>query len=699
MKAIKGESVPQFVARGQKSNNRCASEIPGVLCQSKRAPFARIVAMKKRKKTAVAKPLSTRTARSRVKAGAKISKAKPAKVVKKKVAKKTRKVAAKVAKRAAPKKLVTAAKPKPAAKPKVLAKPKRRTKTEPAIAAEPVAETKPQPIAPKKIFASAKAAPQSVHFESEPRRIRKATGKVVSLADFAPKAPSKVVPKPNVKTSPDSEPRSAVPSKPPEEEKPEMAVELLFERKKASAKPKVKTKRVTKPKTVAATPPPAETKPTIETKAPAEKPVSIVTPPETKQSPPAARKMPANIPSILLEGDKPEPAPASGPGQRYALGPTPPVEKLQIEGELPESYGTGAILLTARDPHWLYTHWDLSSEQQRNYNGSSRDGHLIVRIYADTARGKPVAQAHVHPESRHWFVNVERANTRYVAELGYYSAANKWKMIATSDATLTPPDAVSTDTTAEFGTMPPEVPMEKLVALVKEAVQESAPLAQAIAELREDGHPELPRIEVETTVQTPGQFHSSSRPETAPRRKTLRWKPSEWTPAQERALAEVISMDHVRRVWMGSLEITELIRRQYVNELASMAAADLAELAPGAPPTSTIGGISSPVVKPSAHEKGFWFNVNAELIVYGATEPNATVSIGGRKIKLRPDGSFSYRFALPDGNYELPVVAISADETDGRAAELKFSRGTEYCGDVGAHPQDPSLQRMMLENF
>ena len=199
----------------------------------------------------------------------------------------------------------------------------------------------------------------------------------------------------------------------------------------------------------------------------------------------------------------------------------------------------------------------------------------------------------------------------------------------------------------------------------------------------------------------PRQFEPPTVSASGRKESRRRWTPSKWTPAQERALAEVISMDHVRRVWMGSLEITELIRRQYVNELASMAAAELVELAPGAPssPVEAFGGISSPVAKPGVRGKGFWFNVNAELIVYGATEPDATVSIGGRKIKLRPDGSFSYRFALPDGDYEMPVVAISADETDGRAAELKFSRGTEYRGDVGAHPQDPSLQQMRLENF
>ena len=92
------------------------------------------------------------------------------------------------------------------------------------------------------------------------------------------------------------------------------------------------------------------------------------------------------------------------------------------------------------------------------------------------------------------------------------------------------------------------------------------------------------------------------------------------------------------------------------------------------------------------------FNVNAELIIYGATEPDAEVSIGGRLIKLRTDGTFSYRFALPDGDYDLPVVATSSDRSDGRAAGLRFSRATSYRGDVGTHPQDSNLKAPRVEN-
>ena len=121
-----------------------------------------------------------------------------------------------------------------------------------------------------------------------------------------------------------------------------------------------------------------------------------------------------------------------------------------------------------------------------------------------------------------------------------------------------------------------------------------------------------------------------------------------------------------------------------VQELASQAAAQI---------TSPVGGLGS-ISSPYGGEqppKGFWLNVNAELILYGATEPDAKVTLGGRPIKLRPDGTFSYRFALPDGKYHLPAVATSADGTDARAADLEFTRATQYHGDVGTHPQDPAL--------
>ena len=101
---------------------------------------------------------------------------------------------------------------------------------------------------------------------------------------------------------------------------------------------------------------------------------------------------------------------------------------------------------------------------------------------------------------------------------------------------------------------------------------------------------------------------------------------------------------------------------------------------------------SSPVVLPPEMRKGFWFAVNAEVVVYGSTEPDAAVTLAGRAVKLRPDGSFSFRFSLPDGHFQLPITASSADGTERRGAELRLSRATGISGDVGVHPQDKSLR-------
>ena len=144
---------------------------------------------------------------------------------------------------------------------------------------------------------------------------------------------------------------------------------------------------------------------------------------------------PLKIPPILLEGDEPEAPSVSEPARKYALGPQAPAERFEPEaGELPESYGSGKLLLIARDPHSLYAHWDLTPEQQRVYNAASSHHHLAVRVYPEQTRDQLVTEVSVHPESRHWFIEVKDAAANYIAELGYYQPGNQWRTVATSDA-------------------------------------------------------------------------------------------------------------------------------------------------------------------------------------------------------------------------------------------------------------------------
>ncbi len=90
-----------------------------------------------------------------------------------------------------------------------------------------------------------------------------------------------------------------------------------------------------------------------------------------------------------------------------------------------------------------------------------------------------------------------------------------------------------------------------------------------------------------------------------------------------------------------------------------------------------ITSAGSPVKLPRGKGRQFWLVVDCELIVYGATEPDASVTVQGKPIKLRPDGTFTLRFALPDGKQVIPVKAVSADELEERTITPIVSRETK----------------------
>ncbi|MBI3319098.1 MAG: DUF4912 domain-containing protein [Candidatus Omnitrophica bacterium] len=86
-------------------------------------------------------------------------------------------------------------------------------------------------------------------------------------------------------------------------------------------------------------------------------------------------------------------------------------------------------------------------------------------------------------------------------------------------------------------------------------------------------------------------------------------------------------------------------------------------------------GLFSPVDIPKTD--AFGLRVDAELVVYGATDPKAAVTIQGEPVHLRPDGSFSVRMTLPDGTQTIPVEATSSQRYERRVITPIVSRRTE----------------------
>jgi hypothetical protein len=89
------------------------------------------------------------------------------------------------------------------------------------------------------------------------------------------------------------------------------------------------------------------------------------------------------------------------------------------------------------------------------------------------------------------------------------------------------------------------------------------------------------------------------------------------------------------------------------------------------------GAISSPAGRVSQEKgKDFFLQVATELIVYGRTMPDAKVTVSGEPIRLRPDGTFSLRYFLPDGEKHLPIQAVSRDEDDSRRVSIRVNKNT-----------------------
>lgn len=115
-------------------------------------------------------------------------------------------------------------------------------------------------------------------------------------------------------------------------------------------------------------------------------------------------------------------------------------------------------------------------------------------------------------------------------------------------------------------------------------------------------------------------------------------------------------------IGQSSFEIKELIAKRFQEDFSSHILSSFSS--------------GQPLSENSEEKTDFWLKVGTELILYGATEPDANLTVMGQKVKLRPDGSFTMRFALPEGEVSLPVEAESANKEHKRKITPVVNRTT-----------------------
>lgn len=85
---------------------------------------------------------------------------------------------------------------------------------------------------------------------------------------------------------------------------------------------------------------------------------------------------------------------------------------------------------------------------------------------------------------------------------------------------------------------------------------------------------------------------------------------------------------------------------------------------------------SAQIQKPS-QERSFSYWLNMELILYGGADLGSTIKLSGKNLDLRPDGTFTVRFGLPEGELKLPVTFVSPDQAEVHTITPNVTRRTE----------------------
>jgi len=311
-------------------------------------------------------------------------------------------------------------------------------------------------------------------------------------------------------------------------------------------------------------------------------------------------------------------------------------------GDLPAGYGESRIVLLPRDPQWAYTYWDIPNdhkEELRRQGGQT----LALRIYDVTDIDLDYQSPHSLQEypadelAREWYLPIPVSDRDYVIDVGYRTADGGWLVLARSARVHIPPVYPSDWIEDVFITVDFEedlraktfyelVPPSKKLPTVAASGGEGNPIYEQIFGLAESAE------------------------------------------AQRVAGSLFGSMQHVPGSAAPEQALSSYIFPSGVGMWAVPNVSGLTMSGVG------MSGFSAGAVP--ARPRKFWLVADAELIVYGATEPDANVTIGGRPIKLNSDGTFRFQMSFQDGLIDYPILAIAADGEQSRSIHMKFERET-----------------------
>ena len=304
--------------------------------------------------------------------------------------------------------------------------------------------------------------------------------------------------------------------------------------------------------------------------------------------------------------------------------------------DLPEGYGESRIVLMPRDPQWGYCYWDVSNEHKEDLRRQGGQ-QLALRIYDATDISLEAQSPHSIQEypcdemAREWYVPIPVSDRDYIVDIGYRCADGRWLILARSAEVRIPPVYPSDWIEDKFLTISWDEDLRG------KTFAKLVPPSQRQTGFDAAGNPIYDEIfgmaESAEAMRVAGSLFGSMHQ------------------VPEQAISSYIFPSGVG---MWALPTASGINMSGVG----------------------MSGVGFSASAPPIRPRKFWLVADAELIVYGATEPDAKVTVGGRPIKLNPDGTFRFQMSFQDGVIDYPIVAVAADGEQTRSIHMNFERET-----------------------
>ena len=285
------------------------------------------------------------------------------------------------------------------------------------------------------------------------------------------------------------------------------------------------------------------------------------------------------------------------------------------------------VVFLPRDPQWAYVFWDISDpdRQQALAAGASQ---LCLRVADVTGLSGGSSHPHtlqevvVDSHATEWYLPVPLSDRDYRVELGYRkggTAAGGWISLAFSSIARVP------------ALHPSEQILDQFVPFSLDTSSATSPADGTASEA--------------AFAENLPEFSDSGLHERLYQSATAGW----------------------RRLGRGSEAFHEFDHNALSASSSSLSASGAGLWASGR--NESGAGLM-------ARQRSFWLVADAELIVYGATDPAARLSIGGEEVPLSPDGTFRLQVPFRDGQQLYPIEALAADGEQRRNITLEFQRTT-----------------------